>query len=140
MIVGADDLEDVLDQTLGGFRGLVDHRSVIIDPSSGACSIRMSLTSSVKLQSGALCTLDACTTVVSRGKSLALREFEVAGCDPVFKMFGLSRHVPSTYADAGARIRQQCGSDDFEIDRVSAVSIAGSPKLRIVFRPVDASR
>jgi hypothetical protein len=93
------------------------------------------LATSVQLQSGASCTLDGCTSVIAREKSLALRDFDVTGCDPVFKMFGLSRHVPSTYVDASARIRQHCASDDFEIEGVSAVRIAGAPKLRIVFRP-----
>ena len=37
--------------------------------------------------------------------------------------------------DASARIRQQCGSPDFEISEVSVVQVAGEPKIRFAFRP-----
>jgi len=43
--------------------------------------------------------------------------------------------MPAAYTDARARIRQQCASDDFEIDRVTVERVAGVPKLRIRFRP-----
>jgi hypothetical protein len=134
MLVGTEDLEQILDQTLGGLRGLVDHQSVSIDPASSACYVRVSLSSSVQLQSGAACTLQACSSVIFRDKSIALRDFDVTGCDPVFKLFGLSRHVPSHYVDASARIRRHCDSSRFNIGAVQAVTVAGVPKLRIGFR------
>jgi hypothetical protein len=135
LLVSAADLDEILDQTLGNLRGLVDHRAVSIDPSSNACYVRFNLSTSALSQYGATCRLDACSTVIHHRKSIALHEFDLAGCDPLFNVFGLSRHVPSTYVDASARIRQQCGSDDFEIDGVMVVRIAGEPKLRIGFRP-----
>jgi hypothetical protein len=134
MLVGTEDLEQILDQTLGSLRGLVDHQSVSIDPASSACYVRVSLSSSIQLQSGAACTLQACSSVIFRDKSIALRDFDVAGCDPVFRLFGLSRHVPSRYVDASARIRRHCDSSGFDIGGVEAVTIAGVPKLRIGFR------
>jgi hypothetical protein len=138
MIVGVDELGKVLDQTLGGLRELVDHRSVSIDPSSGSCYLRLSLAASALSQFGAACRLEGCSAVLHRPKSLALRDFDVTGCDTLFDGFGLSRHVPSTYVDASARIRQQCGSDDFEIDSVTVVRVAGEPKLRFGFRSTSA--
>jgi hypothetical protein len=114
----------------------VEHRSVSIDPGSKACYVRLSLTTSAMSQSGAACRLNGCSVVIFRRQDIALRDFDVAGCDPLFNVFGLSRHVPSAFADASARIRQHCGSGDFEIDRVKAVQIAGQSKLRIGFRPM----
>jgi len=135
MLVGAEELEQILDQTLGGLRGLVNRQSVSIDPASSACYVRVNLSSSIELQSGAACNLQACSSVIYRDKSIALRDFDVTGCDPVFKIFGLSRHVPSRYVDASARIRRHCDSGEFDIDGVGPVTIAGVPKLRIGFRP-----
>ena len=140
MIVSADDLDEILDQTLGSFRGVVDHRSVSIDPSSSLCYVRFNLTTSALSQFGGSCRLDGCSAVIYRQKSIALRDFDVTGCDPLFEIFGLSHHLPSAYVDASARIRQQCGSGDFEIDGVKVVRIAGAPKLRISFRPTTAHR
>ncbi len=138
MIVGVDELDKVLDQTLGSWRGLVDHRSVSIDPSSNACYLRISLASSKLSQLGAACGLEACSAVLHRPKSIALREFDVTGCDTLFDGLGLPRHVRSTYVDASARVRQQCGSDDFAIDSITVVRIAGEPKLRFGFRSTSA--
>jgi len=84
--------------------------------------------------------LHGCSAVIYRKKKIALHAFDVTGCDPLFEIFGLSRHLPSAYVDASARIRQQCGSGDFEIDGVKVVQIAGAPKLRISFRPTMARR
>jgi hypothetical protein len=140
MTVGAEELDEILDQTLGSLRNVVDQRSVSIDPSSRACYVRFSLTTSALAQLGAACRLDGCSSVLHRQKSLALHDFDVSGCEPLFSVFGLSRHVPSTYVDASARIRQHCGSDDFEIDSVMVVRMAQEPKLRISFRPKAGSR
>ena len=134
MIVGAEELDQILDQTLGTLRGLVDRRSVLIDPSSGSCYVRFSLTVSALSQSGASCRLDGCSSIIFRRQDIALRDFDVTGCEPLFNGFGLSRHVPAAYADASARIRQHCGADHFEIDGVNAVWIGSAPKLRIHFR------
>jgi hypothetical protein len=138
MLVGAEDLEQILDQTLGGLRGMVEQQSVSIDPGSSACYVRLRLSSSIQLQSGAACTLQACSSVIYRDKSIALRDFDVSGCEPVFRLFGLSRHVPSRFVDASARIRSHCDSSDFDIDRVGAVTIAGVPKIRFGFRLTPA--
>jgi hypothetical protein len=134
MIVGANELEAVLDQTLGDLRALVDQRSVTIDPRSKACYLRISISTSALSQFGAACRLSGCSTILHRPKSLALSEFEFAGCDDLFNGLGLSRHVPSTYVDATARIHQQCTSDDFSIDSVTTARIAGEPGLRFRFR------
>jgi hypothetical protein len=138
MIVGAEELDAVLDHTLGILRGLVDRRSVLIDPSSSSCYVRFSLTTSALSQSGASCRLDGCSSIIFHRQNIALRDFDVAGCDPLFNVFGLSRHVPAAYVDASARIRQHCGADDFEIDGVDAVRTASVPKLRIHFRRAPA--
>jgi hypothetical protein len=134
LLVGADDLDEVLDQTLGSLRAVVDERSVVIDPSAPACYVRFRLTTSALSQLGAACSLQGCSSILFRDQSIALREFDVAGCEPLFSVFGLSRHVPSTYVNASARIRQQCGSDDFEIAGVTVDRQAQEPKIRIRFR------
>jgi len=139
MMVGVDELQDVLDQTLGSVREFVDQRSVSIDPSSNACYLRISLTASKLSQFGAACRLEGCSTVLHRRRSIALHDFDVTGCDALFNGLGLSRHVPSTYVDASARIRQQCGSNDFAIDSITVVRSAGEPKLRFGFRPTPTS-
>jgi hypothetical protein len=138
MIVGVNELDEVLDQTLGSFRDLVDHRSVSIDPSSDSCYLRISLATSALSQFGAACRLEGCSAVLHGRKSVALRNFGVTGCDTLFNGLGLSRRVPSTYVDASARIHQQCGSDDFAIDSITVVRIAGEPKLRFGFRSTPA--
>jgi len=140
MIVGEGELDGVLDQTLGSWREFIDQRSVSIDPRSEACYLRIRLATAALSQFGAACQMNGCSTVLHRDKSIALRGFDITGCDALFNGIGLSRHVPSTYVDASARIRQQCGSADFEIDGVKVVRIAGAPKLRISFRPTTARR
>jgi hypothetical protein len=140
LLVDRSELEDMLDRTLGGLRPLVDQRAVLIDPDSKNCTLRIELATSALAPYTAACRLDACSSVLHRDKSLALREFDVSGCDPLFDVFGLSRHVPSNYVDASARMRQHCGSDGFEIASVTAVRVAGEAKLRIGFRPAAAGR
>lgn len=140
MLVGADDLEQILDQTLGGLRDFVDQRTVSIDPGSSACYVRVSLTSSALAQLGGSCRLDGCSAVIYDRQQVALRDFDVAGCDALFSAFGVSRHVPSKYADASARIRQHCGAADFEIAGVKVVRIDGVPTLKFQFRPAAAQR
>jgi len=135
MPVSAHDLEQVLDQTLGKLRSLVDQRSVTIEPSSSACYVHLSLASSVFAPSGGSCRLDACSVVITQGRSIALQPFDVAGCDPLFSGFGLSRHVPSTFVDASSRIRAHCGADGYEIERVSVVRGEGPARLQFEFRP-----
>lgn len=139
LIVGPSDLEEILDQTLGNLRGLVDHRAVAIDPAGNSCTVRISLSTSALSQYGGNCALEACSTVLFRQKSLALQQFDVGGCDALFTVFGLSRHVASTYVDASTRIREHCGAGDFDISRVAAVRIAGEPRLRIGFRAAPAA-
>lgn len=134
MIVGTHELEAVLDQTLGDLRAFVDQRSVTIDPGSKACYLRISIATSALSQFGAACRLTGCSTILHGPKSLALGEFDFTGCEGLFDGVGLSRHVPSTYVDETARIRQQCTSDDFAIDSVSAARVAGEPRLRFRFR------
>jgi hypothetical protein len=138
MVVGEGELDGVLDQTLGTLREFIDQRSVSIDPGSDACYLRIRLATAALPQFGAACRLEGCSTILHRPKSIALRDFDITGCDALFNGLGLSRHVPSTYVDASARIRQQCGSDDYAIDRVTAVRVAGAPKLRFEFRQEPA--
>jgi hypothetical protein len=140
LVVGEADLDDILDQTLGSLRAMVNQRAVSIDPENEACHVHIVLSTSALSQYSASCRLEGCSAVVARPRSLALREFDVAGCDALFNVFGLSRHLPSTYVDASRRIRQHCGSDDFEIESVTAVRVAGEPKLRIGFRAAVAPR
>jgi hypothetical protein len=136
LIVGADELDGILDQTLGSYRQLVDQHQVVIDPSNSACYVKFTLASSALPQlGGSSCSLGGCSTVLFKQQSLALREFDVQGCNGVFDLLGLSRHVPSHYVDASARIQQQCGSADFEISDVQVVQVAGQPKIRFAFRP-----
>jgi hypothetical protein len=136
MIVSASDLDEILNQTLGSYRDLVDQHKVVIDPANSACYVRFTLGSTALPQlGGSACNLGGCSTVLGRQQSVALREFDVTGCDGVFDLLGLSRHVPSHYVDASARIRQHCGSADFEISDVSVVQVGGEPKIRFGFRP-----
>lgn len=77
MIVSADELDEVLDQTLGSLRDLVEHRSVSIDRSSDSCYLRISLATSALSQFGGACRLEGCSAVLYRQKSIALRDFDV---------------------------------------------------------------
>ena len=61
------------------------------------------------------------------------------GCDALFDGMGLSRRVPAVYADASARIRQHCGADGYEIERVTPVLVDGAARLRVGLRPAPAS-
>jgi|GEM_PF-2246804 len=134
LLVGTDELERILDQTLGTLAGLVDERTVRIEPQDSACYVHFTLSTSALAQLGGACRLSGCSTILTHPQSIALRPFDVAGCDPLFSTLGLSRHVPSTYVDSRTRIRQQCGSDGFEIAGVRVVSVQGTPMLRFGFR------
>jgi len=134
MILGTDELTGVLDQTLGNLRGMVDQREVSIVPEDATCYLHIRLSSAALAQLGGACRLQACSTLLHQDKSLALRDFDVTGCDVLFDGMGLSRHVASHIVDASARIRQQCGSDDFIIGNITLTQIGGQPKLRFRFR------
>jgi hypothetical protein len=134
LLVGTPELERILDQTLGTFAGLVDERTVRIDPRDSACYVHFSLSTSALAQLGGACRISGCSTILTHPQSIALSPFDVDGCDPLFTTLGLSRHVPSTYVDSRTRIRQQCGSDAFEIAGVRVVDVQGTPMLRIRFR------
>lgn len=140
LLVDAADLDQIFDRSLGDLRALVDQRAVAIDPASPACYVRFELTSSALAQLGGACRLDGCSSVIFRERSLALRDFDVRGCDALFDGLGLSRRVPAVYADATRRIRQHCGSDGFEIERVTPVRADGEARLRIAFRAASAAR
>ena len=43
MIVSASDLDEILNQTLGSYRDLVDQHKVVIDPANSACYVRFTL-------------------------------------------------------------------------------------------------
>lgn len=64
---------------------------------------------------------------VTSGRRIALKEFRVAGCDALFGALGVSRRVPTSFADASAKISSHCGSDAFEFKSVSCRSVVVSP-------------
>ena len=136
MLVSANDLGQILDQSLGDFRSLVDQRSVVIDPADNACYLHFTLSSSALPQlGGASCSLRGCASVLYKQQNVALTPFDVAGCEGVFDLLGLPRHVNSTYVDASAWVQQQCGSLNSEIAGVAVVQAGGESKLRISFKP-----
>ena len=134
--IHAADLDWVLDQTLGPLRGFVDSRRVSIDPRAAGCYVRFTMTSTaLQALGGGACRVDGCSTVIADGTRVALKDFDVAGCDALFDGIGLSRHVPSVYSDASSWVQQHCGSDAYEIVEVHPAYEGAEPVLRFRFRP-----
>lgn len=132
LLLSPIDLEAILDRAVRPLAGLIDARQVTIAPAE-ACYVRIDLR--LKGLPPALpgCQMNACSVADFSGTRIALHEFEIQGCDPLFQLARLPRHVPTAYTDAAERIATQCGAPDYQIDAVAPIQTPAGPQVRVHF-------
>jgi hypothetical protein len=110
----SSDLRQLLGSTLGDFKQYAQSYDARLDPSKPDCYVNISVRTVGLPPLVAPCQLRACSVPVISGRRIGLREFRVAGCDALFGALGISRRVPTSFADARERIASHCGSEAFE--------------------------
>jgi hypothetical protein len=132
ILFSSQDLEHILDLVLGSWRSLVRDRSVTIEPADASCYVHIQLTA--ELLPGMNCELQACSVTVFHDQKIGLREFDVEGCEVIFNLVPVSRHVPTALADARPQIAAHCTSPSFVIAGVAPEVSEAGPRVRIKLR------
>lgn len=103
--------------------------------SDKSCYVHMTITTKKFLLPS--CELTACSIAVVSSQQIALREFDVAGCDLLFDTLKIRRRVPKAFTSAAKRIEAHCGSRGFKFQDAAPVSVGGEPAvvLRLVPGP-----
>lgn len=129
------DLKELLGTVLGDLKPLARAYDARLDPSKPECYVNISVETTGLPPLVPSCELRACSVPVTSGRRIALNEFKVAGCDGLFSAFGISRSVPTSFADASARIARHCGSMAFEFKSLSLQNRGGEPTVVIELKP-----
>ena len=138
ILLSSADLEADLDRVLGPWTVLAREREVTIDPAAQQCYLRIRIAVNVPL--GDDCTLEACSVATFQDQRIGLREFDVQGCDALLSVLAISRHVPTSLADASEQIRSRCGAEPFDISAVEPALVAGQPRIRVSLRSRGTAR
>lgn len=134
IVMRSPELRELLGTVLGDLRPLAQRYDARLDPSKPDCYVNISVRAGVPPLVPP-CELRACSVPVISGRRIALREFTVAGCDGVFGALGVSRKVPTSFADASAQISSHCGSGAFEFKSVSLQDRGGEPAAVLELKP-----
>lgn len=129
------DLKQLLGAALGDLRQFAQSYDARLDPGHPDCYVNISVKTLGLPPLVPPCELRACSIPVTSGRRIALREFRVAGCDALFGALGLSRKVPTSFADARAQISNHCGSEAFEFQSVSLQQRGGEPVAILELKP-----
>ena len=131
------ELKQLLGTVLGDLKPLAQSYDARLDPSKPDCYVNISVRAAGIPPLMPPCELRACSVPVTSGRRIALKEFRVAGCDALFGALGVSRRVPTSFADASAKISSHCGSDAFEFKSVSLQERRGEPAAVIELKPLQ---
>lgn len=115
ILLGEADLNNILDQALGSLRSFVASSRVTIVPADTRCYVHIALTTQDVPGLMPSCQMTACSVADVSGTRIALRAFDIAGCDTLFNSLSLPRHVPRAYAEGSERIHKECGPGAFEL-------------------------
>jgi hypothetical protein len=131
----SSDLRQILGQVLGDLRPLAKNYDVSVVPGDESCYLHMTITTKSLLLPS--CKLTACSVAVVSGQRIALREFDVAGCDSLFDTLQIRRRVPMAFTSAAKRIEAHCGSTGFNFKDAAPGAIGSEPVvvLRLVPGP-----
>ena len=128
------ELRQLLGTVLGDLKPLAQSYDAKLDPSKPDCYVNITVKTGLPPLVPP-CELRACSVPVTSGRRIALREFRVAGCDALFGALGISRKVPTSFADASAQISSHCGSGAFEFKSVSLQDRGGEPAAVLELKP-----
>lgn len=131
------ELRQLLGTVLGDLKPLAQSYDAGLDPSKPDCYVNISVRTAGLPPLVPPCELRACSVPVTSGRRIALKEFRVAGCDALFGALGVSRLVPTSFADASAKISSHCGSEAFEFKSVSLKERRGEPAAVIELKPLQ---
>lgn len=129
------ELRQLLGTVLGDLKPLAQSYDARLDPSKPDCYVNISVRTAGLPPLVPPCELRACSVPLTSGRRIALKEFRVAGCDALFGALGVSRMVPTSFADASAQISSHCGSGGFEFKSVSLQDRGGEPAAVLELKP-----
>lgn len=129
------ELKQLLGTVLGDLKPLAQSYDARLDSSQPDCYVNIKVKISGLPPFVPPCELRACSVPVTSGRRIALKEFRVAGCDALFGALGISRKVPTSFADASAQISTHCGSEAFEFKSVSLEVRGGEPAAILDLKP-----
>jgi hypothetical protein len=140
ILLSESDLDNILDQALGSLRSVVESSQVTIVPEDTSCYVHIALTTKDVPIIMPSCQMHACSVAAISGSRIALRAFDIAGCDALFSGLSLPRHVPTSYADGAERIRKQCGAEGFEIRSATPRREGKAPVVSLELQAVHGAQ
>jgi len=127
-----EDLDLILKAAIRPVQPLVESHWVDV-VAGDSCYVRIGLRTKGLPPIIPACDMRACSVADFAGTRIALHEFDIQGCDSLFRATGISRHVPTAYAEVKDRITEHCGSPDWRIVNVFAVQTPNGPAVRVRF-------
>lgn len=130
----AGDLREILGEVLGDLKPMAESYDADVVPVDRACYVHMRITTRQLLGLPG-CTLKACSVAVVEGQQIALREFDVSGCNVLFEALGIRRKVPTAFTSAAQRITGHCGSGAFDLQDATPMVVDGTPAVVLQLAP-----
>ena len=130
----AGDLREILGEVLGDLKPMAETYDADVVPGDRACYVHMRITTRQLLGLPG-CTLSACSVAVVEGQQIALREFNVSGCNVLFDALGIRRRVPTSFTSAAQRIDAHCGSRAFDLQDATPTVVDGTPTVVLRLAP-----
>ena len=130
----AGDLRGILGKVLGDLKPMAETFDADVVPGDRACYVHMRITTRQFLGLPG-CTLSACSVAVVEGQQIALREFNVSGCNVLFDALGIRRRVPTAFTSAAQRIEAHCGSKAFDLLDATPTVVDGTPAVVLRLAP-----
>ena len=137
--LGEGDLDGILGQALGSLKTVVETSHVTIVPEDSNCYLHIALTTKDIPVIMPSCQMTACSIATVTGTRIALRAFDISGCDAVFNGLSLPRHVPTAYADGSQRILKHCGADGFEFRSATPRREGHTPMVSVELQAASGS-
>jgi hypothetical protein len=134
IVLRDQDLNEILAAVLGPLRQLAERHEARIEPAD-QCYVKMSITVRALPPLLPRCEMKACSVALTDGQRIGLRQFDITGCDSAFAVLGVSRRVPTAYADAKPRIRAHCGTSGFVLGSARAAITDSKPAVIVALEP-----
>jgi hypothetical protein len=129
IVLHSYDLRQLLVSALGNLRQFAERYDAKLVPGDPSCYVHMSITTADVPPLLPSCEMQACSVAVVSGQRIALREFDISGCDALFNALPLSRRVRTSFADARERISSHCGSGNFEFESAALQQHGAAPTV-----------
>ncbi|HVW64730.1 MAG TPA: hypothetical protein VHB01_06915 [Nitrosospira sp.] len=137
IVLHSYDLRQLLASALGDLRQFAERYDAKLVPDDPSCYIHMSITTVGLPPLLPSCEMQACSVTVVSGQRIALREFDISGCDALFSALPLSRRVRTSFADARERISSHCASGNFEFESAALQQHGAAPGVVLELKAIQ---